>query len=262
MTLLPSNTYYPIKLKDYISHFSYYEVNQDTHESTFMLPLGTVQIIFQTKGSTFHNTSFTVDWETRPEVFIGGPYEAGYQMKFSGTTGIFCLIFKVGKSRHFMSFGTDHLTNQLVHPEELWGQEGKELIEKIFASNGNLERIHILEEFLLSRLKPLDRTPMEQVIAILYSNKGITSINKLRSISGFSKTHFRRKFKEDIGLNPKQLRKIVRINAAVNCYLKNPKLNFTELAYHFDFFDQSHFIKEFKSVTGQAPRDLLPSSRV
>jgi len=257
MTLVPKSIYYPKKLDGYISEFSYYEVEENESPGRFMLPLGTVQIVFQTEGNISHNTTFTPTWESRPKVFIGGPYDAGYQMKFKGKVSIFSLVFKVGKFKYFSSDGTNQLTNSLFLLEDIWGWKGKVLVDKVLTSHDNNERVHILESFLLNHLRPVNQTPIEKAISELFAKKGNTSITALRYDSGFSKTHFLRRFKEDVGLNPKQLRKIIRINALISFYLQNNNLSLTELSYYFNYFDQSHFIKDFKSVTGCPPKKFF-----
>ena len=59
-----------------------------------------------------------------------------------------------------------------------------------------------------------------------------------------------RKFSTLIGLSPKQLSKVVRLQATIKLLSNKQFTNLTSIAYESDYYDQSHFIKDFKEFTG------------
>ena len=80
----------------------------------------------------------------------------------------------------------------------------------------------------------------------MYKINGLGS-NELLESSNMSRRHFQRKFKDYTGFTPKKLQRIVRLHAAVCSEI--PK-NLTTLAIDSGFYDQAHFINDFKKVTG------------
>lgn len=60
-----------------------------------------------------------------------------------------------------------------------------------------------------------------------------------------------------IGVSPKQLSKMIRIQSVLKSITESTKYsNLTDVAYENNFYDQAHFIKEFKEFTGVSPKDF------
>lgn len=66
-----------------------------------------------------------------------------------------------------------------------------------------------------------------------------------------SQDPFEKKFRSRIGCSPKKFAAIIRIRNLINNYSSYSSL--TEAAYEAGFYDQSHFIKEFRQFTGKSP---------
>ncbi|MBL7882399.1 MAG: AraC family transcriptional regulator [Chryseobacterium gambrini] len=65
-----------------------------------------------------------------------------------------------------------------------------------------------------------------------------------------------RKFSSAIGLSPKQLSRTIRLQAALKMLLNDQFSNLVELAYENEYYDQAHFIKDFKEFTGSTPKEF------
>ncbi len=66
-----------------------------------------------------------------------------------------------------------------------------------------------------------------------------------------------RKFSFAIGLSPKQLAKTIRIQTTLKALLNEEITNLTDLSHENEYFDQAHFIKEFKEFTGLTPKKFF-----
>lgn len=71
--------------------------------------------------------------------------------------------------------------------------------------------------------------------------------------TGYSSRHLARLFRERCGLSPKGLRRIQRINTAARLIQQSGETSLTRLAQELDYFDQSHFIHDFRAVCGVTP---------
>ena len=67
---------------------------------------------------------------------------------------------------------------------------------------------------------------------------------------------------EDIGISPKQYLKIIRFQSAIFLKQKNNNLNMTELSYESGYLDQSHFINDFKSLSGLTPKQYFAEKEI
>ena len=82
---------------------------------------------------------------------------------------------------------------------------------------------------------------------------GRQSPEALAAETGYSSRHLTRLFRERCGLSPKRLQRIVRINTAAMLMQRSAGLSLTRLAQELDYFDQAHFIHDFRAVCGVTP---------
>ena len=67
---------------------------------------------------------------------------------------------------------------------------------------------------------------------------------------------------KQIGISPKQLGKVVRLQTALKLLLNQKTGTFTEIAYESEYYDQNHFIKDFKEFTGIRPKEFLADEQM
>lgn len=88
---------------------------------------------------------------------------------------------------------------------------------------------------------------------------------RIDSLSGelyLSRRQFERKFKQNVGLTPKQFSRIVRIQKARSLMRSQDVESLTTVGYECDYYDQAHFIREFKDVVKLTPKQYLRSKRM
>ena len=68
-----------------------------------------------------------------------------------------------------------------------------------------------------------------------------------------SQRQLERGFKDKMGISPKHYLRISRINEVLKLLSTKPHFDLTSIAYHCGYFDQAHFIKDFRSITGVSP---------
>lgn len=87
--------------------------------------------------------------------------------------------------------------------------------------------------------------------------RGIVSVQELADEAGLSLRQFQRRFQALTGLNPKHYARLCRIGQAVHRKEMEPTASWTDLALECGYADQSHFIRDFKALTGTVPRNFL-----
>lgn len=142
--------------------------------------------------------------------------------------------------------------------DKLFGLGGQEIGEKILNADTTSERIKLIETFLFKQLayrQTIDNIGKSTVETILNAN-GQFSVNDFSKINNISRRQLTRKISSSIGLSPKQLANIIRIQSTLKSLLTNELTNLTNLAYENEYFDQAHFIKDFKEFTGLTPKEF------
>jgi AraC-like DNA-binding protein len=137
----------------------------------------------------------------------------------------------------------------------LLGHEGSILEEQIILAQTNVQRVSILSAFLYKRLicNPDQPSAVSAIIGQVLHTSGTASVQKLAGQCFLSVRQFERKFKEFSGFSPKLFTRITRFQAALQLY-PNPGKTLTEIAYDCGYYDQSHFINDFKEFSGYHPK--------
>jgi AraC-like DNA-binding protein len=151
------------------------------------------------------------------------------------------------------------MENTAVPLEKLFGQKGLEIEQRILNANTTTEKIQIIETFLIKLLaerKTIDNV-INSTIDTIYTSNGQFSVNEFSKSSNISRRQLARKFSDSIGLSPKQLAKIIRIQTTLKALLNQEITSLTDLAYENEYFDQAHFIKDFKEFTGLTPKEFF-----
>lgn len=153
------------------------------------------------------------------------------------------------------SMPSDELSNEMPDLPTLMGNEGKILEEKMMVAKTNGHRVEIISAFLDKKISQNYRhePAVFSTICKIIQTRGITNVHKLAEQSFLSTRQFERKFKAFSGFSPKLYSRIVRFQSALNMYGDSTK-SLTEIAYECGYYDQSHFIHDFKEFSGQHPR--------
>jgi len=172
-----------------------------------------------------------------------------------GILGVYLFPYSIPE---LFGLPANELSNQYLDIQDLCGKEGKFLEEKVMLATNNRNRINLISDFLVARLqKP--KSEYRNIITSIWkiiTTKDSISIPLLATESNLSRRQFERKFIEHSGFSPKSYLNIVRFNSILNeNSAKNKSL--TQIAYDFGFYDQSHFIQDFKKFSGFCPSEYF-----
>jgi YesN/AraC family two-component response regulator len=160
----------------------------------------------------------------------------------------------------FAATGIKDLANRETPIKLLFGDEpATELEQQINNATTTENRIAIVETFLLDRLK--DRKTIDSIVKAtvdaLIQTEGSESITSILKPHLSKRRQLERKFFNEVGLSPKQLGKVIRLQTALKILLNQQYESLTKIDYETSYYDQAHFIKDFKEFTGTNPKDFL-----
>lgn len=232
-------------------------VKENTPKINTIVPDGTMKLIFHYGDLYWHHPE-KGDRFLQPRCFLIGQLTKPYVVEPNGDTGTFVVRFHPNGFLPFTTMPIKEMENRPIPLESLFGKEGQELELKILEANGVLERIKIIESFLRARLSSkevIDRIVKSTIETISTAN-GQISINELSKENNLSRRILSRKFSRTVGISPKQLSKIIRLQGSLKTLLNKDVSKLTDLAYENDYFDQAHFIKDFREFTGITPKEF------
>jgi len=230
---------------------------EEKPEKQTIVPDGCMEMIFH-YGDLYKQYIENGNSIIQPRCFVIGQLTRPLEIEPTGATGIFSVRFHPNGFLPFATLPIKEMENTAVSLERLFGEDGHEIEQRIVNAGSAPERIKFMETFLLHRLtdiKTIDRIVKSTVETILTAN-GQLSIDTLSRQTNINRRQLERKFSSAIGLSPKQLSKTIRLQATLKMLLSKKFTNFTALAYESEYYDQAHFIKHFKELTGFTPKEF------
>lgn len=257
---LNPKTYKPnIKLSDFVKRYWTLDGEKENiPQKNTIVPDGTMKMIFH-YGDTYKHHSQNGEVTILPKFFLIGQLTKPYVIEPVGITGSFVVQFKPNGFFPFTSIPVKELENKAIPLNKLFGEEGIKLGNQILNANSTSERIQIIENFLFNVLSDKNNVDniVKSTVETIFRTNGQFSVNEFSSTNDVSRRQLARKFSSAIGLSPKQLAKTIRIQSTLKVLLNEEITSLTELAYENEYFDQAHFIKEFKEFTGLTPKKFF-----
>lgn len=167
----------------------------------------------------------------------------------SSATKVFGIKFQPWAARQIWGTTMHATTNIEIDLADLPLPEIVNLIAQIHGASNTQERISLAEQYLQANIET--QNDLKPIVELLQSNNGC-------SINGLSSRRLQQRFKSEIGISPKVFRRTVRINRVLQHMLQGTA-KLTDLAYQNGYYDQSHFIRDFRTFTGLSPSTFLRS---
>ncbi len=251
------NSYYPgTNLNAFVKcYWTLEAVKESSSEKQTIVPDGCIEMIFH-YGDLYRQYTDTKTSFLQPRCFVFGQITTPLEIEPTGNSGIFAARFLPDGFMHFISLPAEEIANKATALSVLFGSESSVLEQKILSAQTTEKRIDIIETFLIERLQTNEATDRiaKSGVDILFQSKGQISIEDLTKKLGINRRQLERRFSSVIGLSPKQLIKIIRLQATIKQLEKKQFDSLTSLAYENGYYDQAHFIKDFKEFTGVSPR--------
>jgi AraC-like DNA-binding protein len=174
----------------------------------------------------------------------------------SSAIGVLAIEFKPGTLYRFLGFPLKEVTNTAYPLEVVLGQLGQGLQQRLQSAPDPAGIAHLAQDFLLRQLDALsnEHPLVDYAVKRIQASIGLIRINELCIEVGYSKRYLDRLFGAHIGLSPKLLARILRFQHVYRRWVIQPSAgNFQDDIYDL-YYDQAHFVKEFKQFTGSAPR--------
>ncbi|MGG3572513.1 AraC family transcriptional regulator [Bacillus gobiensis] len=170
---------------------------------------------------------------------------------------VFGIKFKPGGFYPFINFPVSHLTNRSLPIEEVFGTTVKKVEDELFSLEGEDMRIQLVENFFREHLPERNKNAelTTQIAEHIAANREITKVEQLAHMFKINKRKLQRIFNQFVGVSPKWVIKRARLHEAAELAEKGKRPDWSQLALELGYYDQSHFIKDFKRVIGKSPKE-------
>lgn len=197
-------------------------------------------------------------------LILNGHQKEFYDLKIEKEISVFSIVFHPQGLMTFFNFPLNEIYNQSVPLKYLNRKLAQEILPQLTNEQSFENKVEIIERFfclvLDEELNRFNFSRINHAINIISQTRGKITIENLASETCLSRKQFERKFSELIGITPKQYLKIIRLQYSLFLKSRNKKLNITDLAYEVGYYDQAHFINEFKLQTGFTPKQYFDNN--
>jgi AraC-like DNA-binding protein len=246
-------------LSQYIKHYWTLEADESDGEvCERVIPTGNIEWLFHYKNTfVIKNAEKIVK---QPRSLVSGISSNFSDIATCGESGVVVVTFYPHGASNFLNFPLSEIENASIDLSQIFNAKVKEIEEQICVANTHFERIGIIENFLLKCFKPVNNRDLMLIkngVKLINLNKGQINASQLSEKLLYTNKSLERKFSALLGKTPKQFIRIVRFQGIIQSFYNHRNKHLIQLAYDNGYFDQAHFTKDFKSLSGYTPKEFF-----
>ena len=245
-------------LNRYVANMVYFEGFNPEHNVDRLLPDGHMELLIDLTDTP----KYIYDNETLKEiqachhVWISGLRTQYISIPSGKDSRLLVVTFQRGQAFPFLPLPVQELTNCVVDADLIFGDLTHQLREQLLGLNDAFQMFACIERFLMNQMCPPD-DPTQACVSFaveqLSQNPSQMRLEKNKKKIGYSQKHFIHLFKKQVGVTPKQFLKIMRFQQVIRTLSQQKHLAWHQLALDCGYFDQAHFIHDFKQFAGMTP---------
>ncbi len=232
-----------------------------SHEKERLLPDGTVELVINLKEDRIrvYDSHRPEQFHMIPGCVVSGPRSEFFVIDTEGVAATMGVHFRPGGAFPFLGIPPSELNNQSVALEFLWGAASNRLRERLLEAQTVDARFQVLEGCLLEQLaKPVQRHPaVAFALQQFFGFRQPPPVSRVVEQVGFSQRRFIQLFSDEVGLTPKLFCRVSRFQRVVRRLATAHEIDWAEVALECGYYDQAHFIHDFKDFAGITPSAYL-----
>ena len=217
------------------------------HPQERLMPMGAMNVV--------------VAWNRCGDVWSGasGVHTESVMLDTSAPFSIIGVSFKPGGAFPFFPMPAGELHNLSVPLDAVWGRRANELCERLMIAPAPASKVATIEQALLAIARGrLDRHP-----AVPYAVAELGNPSRPRPVAsvvgeiGLSQRRFIEVFRNEVGVTPKAFSRVRRFQRVLGCVEHQTEVDWSTVALAAGYFDQAHFIHDFREFAGVSPSNYL-----
>jgi AraC-like DNA-binding protein len=197
--------------------------------------------------------------KTSPETVVVGPMSRScVHLHLSGKIHIFNILFQPAALHRLVGIDMASLLNQDPAAKDILGVHSLLLRDAVISAPDFPSRMAAAEQCIgrmLDGRPPVDG--IDRASRVLVASRGRAWIDVLADYVGLSLRQFQCQFTRQVDLSPKLYARTVRFESALTARRRIPASSWTDIVHEAGYFDQSHFVRECRALTGAPPSHFI-----
>lgn len=211
-----------------------------------IIPDGFPEIVFHFGDP--YQISLGDRWEVQAKSLLAGQIRKFFFLKNTGKASMLGIKLKPATLQSLFRMDMELITDKVIELSDLLMDLRNAILnednfeDRVSASNQYFEKFNGNE---INKL-------IDIALIRIFEGKGMVTVNEMANEVGLSERQFERQFKKHVGLSPKFYSRIIRFSSIFQLHEQGDP-SWLDLAYEAGYADQSHFIRNFKTFTGDDP---------
>ncbi len=189
--------------------------------------------------------------------FLDGTTTRVQRLRLGGDIHAVGVRFKPGRAFPFFPVALTELENQITPLGDLGMRNLESLYDRMWRADSSREKLGHLDGWLRERLWLSQGTgchaAVDYAIKVLQRTNGNSAIQSVADTAGIGRRQLERLFKHRVGVSPKKLAQVFRVESARNALRYGLAETCINVGCDAGYYDQAHFIREFTEITGITP---------
>ncbi|WP_298735306.1 helix-turn-helix domain-containing protein [uncultured Chitinophaga sp.] len=242
----------PQILSDVVKHFLVLEQDEAVLRHHRLSPDGHAGIV-----CCYREPFAKSDEALLPRSFVYGQISRFHDLLSGVHTGMLVVVLQPYTLHLLTGIPAQELTDQLISMPLIFGPAWQDLEDSLIRAADHHVRLKLVIHFLIQQLQQRHAhadNMIRQALPLIYQSKGWMQITSLCTGLHISERQLERKFREQIGLSPKQFLRTIRFRQLLKALQQRPSPALTQLAFDAGYYDQPHFNREFRMLAGITPK--------
>ena len=247
--------------KPFIQYYKYVET--DLTGIYKIVPIPDVELYFNFTGLNLFSPA---QYDLRlPKIHLAGlhHYDQNAYSNMSGSerNGGFCIVFRPCGFFNLFRIKSSEFSNDCITGDYVFKGDIIYLWEKLSLCRDIKSMRDAFESFFSGKAKGYhpDSCLIDQIVRRMDKEGGMIRVSELCDIYNITPRSLERHFLDETGITAREFLQIFRINRAIRMLAEILDANLAALSYLSGYFDQSHFIRDIRKITGISPGELQAS---
>jgi AraC-like DNA-binding protein len=251
------------RLKPFVSYFYFHHATDEIFNKSFTFYPNykhAITAYASSKSIKIGPSTHKIIPHSNVNVLYTMNYDKAYQVNLNGAFSKLGIVFHPLGINHFIKPDLDKIYNiDNQYSFHYFGNEFDQVLQSVFDTDSYELKQEILEQFLISKLQPFDQPLLKQAIDLMFDNQSNLKIEEIASILNTNRKQLLRLFQKHVCCSPEIYRKMIRFRNAFNELQTDKESTLTDISLFHNYYDQSDFNRQFKSITNEQPKNLLKS---
>jgi len=186
---------------------------------------------------------------------VFGVHTARFSRVLEGEGCVFGAKFRPGGFRPFLGRPLSTLADASLSLADAFGPSSEQLEDDVLECTDETGMIEVMARFLAARLPPPDANVdlAAGIVERIERERDVTTVDAVVAREGLGKRALQRLFNEYVGVGPKWVINRFRLHEAIERLAAGQEVDWSRLALDLGYFDQAHFIRDFRRLVGRTP---------